>query len=274
MKAQDTVGPLAAAALCSKPGKRQTIQVCLQHTGNKPSKPLNDAAAVCDYMKDAGDADRESFYTMHMNSRNQVIGLEEVHRGTATDVGVHPREVFKAAILNNAASIVIAHNHPSGDPSPSADDRNLTRRLTEVGRAMGIPVMDHVIVGADKCYSFLAQGEMGDKGSRAGEPRRHNRARDVNGIMPGRLPSLGNKMVDWLVGGLLLGTIGGVLWWKWNQISGSGVPLNFALRRTFSRKFFEGRLDLEREYQKKQETQTDVPAKDDVLPTQALQALE
>ena len=71
---------------------------------------------------------------------------------------VHPREVFKAAILLNAASIVVAHNHPSGDPAPSREDREVTRTLNEAGRLLDIPLHDHVIVGAEGYFSFREAG--------------------------------------------------------------------------------------------------------------------
>lgn len=67
---------------------------------------------------------------------------------------VHPREVFKGALLSSAASVILLHNHPSGDPDPSAEDREVTRKLVEAGRLLGVPVLDHVIVGVGAFYSF------------------------------------------------------------------------------------------------------------------------
>jgi len=86
--------------------------------------------------------------------------VEEIARGHLTGVEVHPREVFKGAILNNAAQMIVAHNHPSGDPEPSPQDATLTKRLVEAGRVLGIPVRDHVVVGESECVSFEKRGDL------------------------------------------------------------------------------------------------------------------
>ena len=99
--------------------------------------------------------DREQFLAIILDGRNQVIGFNLVSVGTLTSALVHPREVFKAAILANAAAIVLVHNHPSGDPEPSAEDRALTERLKQAGELIGIRVLDHVVIG-DGRYTSLA----------------------------------------------------------------------------------------------------------------------
>jgi DNA repair protein RadC len=97
----------------------------------------------------------ESFYTIALDIQNRVLGIEEVSRGTASGVDVHPRDVFQGAIVANAVAVVVAHNHSSsGDPEPSADDFALTRRLNKVGKLVGIPVLDHVVVGDRRCVSI------------------------------------------------------------------------------------------------------------------------
>jgi DNA repair protein RadC len=73
---------------------------------------------------------------------------------------VHPREVFKAALLANAAAIIVSHNHPSGDPSPTLDDLEVTGRLTATGEVLGIPVLDHIIIGDGRYFSFKEGGRM------------------------------------------------------------------------------------------------------------------
>ena len=89
-----------------------------------------------------------------------MIGCEEVSRGCLSWSVVHPREVYKAAILNSAGSIIVAHNHPSGDPSPSAEDRDVSKRLYDAGQLLGIPLLDSVIIG-DGCYhSMRDQGDL------------------------------------------------------------------------------------------------------------------
>lgn len=91
-----------------------------------------------------------------LDARNAVIDEIEVARGSLTDVEVHPREVFRPLIRQAAAAAVVAHNHPSGDPSPSASDVTFTRRLRRAGELLGIPILDHVIIGRDD-YSSIAE---------------------------------------------------------------------------------------------------------------------
>jgi len=88
------------------------------------------------------------------------MGQRCVSRGTLNSSIVHPRDVFRDAVRESAAAVILLHNHPSGDPRPSAEDRALTRRLVEVGQTLGIRVLDHVIVGADEYYSFAENGEI------------------------------------------------------------------------------------------------------------------
>ncbi len=94
-----------------------------------------------------GDAPEEHFCLMVLDARRRVIGLNQVSVGTLSASLVHPREVFRAAILLNAAAVIVAHNHPSGDPAPSSEDREVTRRLQRAGELLGIPVADHVVLG-------------------------------------------------------------------------------------------------------------------------------
>lgn len=89
----------------------------------------------------------EHFIVIPMNTRNRVISIETISLGSLNGSLVHPREVFRIAIAANAAGIILAHNHPSGDPTPSREDLELTRRLKEAGKVIGIEVLDHVITG-------------------------------------------------------------------------------------------------------------------------------
>ena len=104
------------------------------------------------------DTDREHFIAIFLDSRSAVIGMNTVSVGTLTESLVHPREVFKGAILANTASIIIAHNHPSGDHHPSEADLFVTSKLKESGQILGIPLEDHVIITDDKYFSFRQQG--------------------------------------------------------------------------------------------------------------------
>jgi DNA repair protein RadC len=102
------------------------------------------------------DADREHFVIFFVDQKNQVIGVHTVSIGSLTASLVHPREVFKAAILANAAAIVCGHNHPSGDVQPSREDRATTKRLVDAGKLLGIEVLDHIIIGREGVYFSFA----------------------------------------------------------------------------------------------------------------------
>src|SRR5438093_1449540 len=102
------------------------------------------------------DVDREHFAIILLNQKNRVIGIHTVSVGSLTASIVHPREVFKSAILSNAASIICGHNHPSTDCQPSKEDRAITQRLKEGGALLGINLLDHLVIGADGRYFSFA----------------------------------------------------------------------------------------------------------------------
>lgn len=104
--------------------------------------------------------ERERFFVVLLNTKNHLIGIEEVSVGSMNSSIVHPREVFKLAVRKSAASLIIAHNHPSGDPSPSREDIEVTRRLCEAGRLLGMDVLDHVIFGDGEALSLRQKGLM------------------------------------------------------------------------------------------------------------------
>jgi DNA repair protein RadC len=104
-----------------------------------------------------GTSANERFAVLLLDARNRLLGVAEVGAGTLTACIVHPREVFAPAILANAAQILVAHNHPSGDPTPSEEDLHLKERLEEAGRVLGIPVVDFIIVTADAYQSLGGQ---------------------------------------------------------------------------------------------------------------------
>jgi DNA repair protein RadC len=105
------------------------------------------------------DVDREHFVVFMLDQKNRCLGIHTVSMGSLTASIVHPREVFKAAILANAATILCGHNHPSGDPQPSQEDRAITQRLAEAGKLLGITVVDHIIIGsAGRYFSFADEG--------------------------------------------------------------------------------------------------------------------
>ena len=102
--------------------------------------------------------DRETFLALHLDAKNRLLAREVVSLGHLTAALVHPREVFKAAILSNAASIAFAHNHPSGSTEPSREDLELTRRLFKAGELLGIPVLDHVVITSRGYCSIAERG--------------------------------------------------------------------------------------------------------------------
>jgi len=102
--------------------------------------------------------DREQFTCCHLDVRNRLISREIVSLGHLSSALVHPREVFKAAILANAAAVALVHNHPSGDTEPSREDVELTRRLVRAGELLGIPVLDHVIIAGSRHCSIMEKG--------------------------------------------------------------------------------------------------------------------
>ncbi len=104
------------------------------------------------------ECDRERFYTVHLDAQNQVCGVELVTQGTLDSSVITPREVYKSAILANAGGIILVHNHPSGVPSPSPEDRSITKILKESGGLLGIPVYDHIIIGDEAFFSFADEG--------------------------------------------------------------------------------------------------------------------
>ncbi len=100
---------------------------------------------------------KEMFLTLHLDGKNKIIAMDLVSIGSLNQSIVHPREVFKTALLSNAAAIICVHQHPSGDPSPSSEDINITRRLQEAGEIMGIKILDHIIIG-ETYLSFVERG--------------------------------------------------------------------------------------------------------------------
>lgn len=102
---------------------------------------------------------QEVFVVAFLNTKNKVIGLEEIHRGSLSSSIVAPRDVFKMALLKNAARIMCFHNHPSGDPTPSREDVETTKRLKEVGEILGVELLDHIVIGEpDKYVSLKKEG--------------------------------------------------------------------------------------------------------------------
>jgi DNA repair protein RadC len=121
--------------------------------------PIRTSAEVFRLLgEEARTWDRERFLTVILDGKNRVVGIDEVAVGTATAALVHPREVLKTVLLANGVSIILVHNHPSGDPTPSEEDVALTRRIKAAAELMGIRFLDHVVLG-DGRFRSLAEGE-------------------------------------------------------------------------------------------------------------------
>lgn len=101
---------------------------------------------------------KEYFFCLHLDGKNRIQCIDCVSVGSLNQSIVHPREVYKVALLSSAAGIILVHNHPTGDPTPSREDLEITRRLKEAGDLLGIRVLDHVIVGSDGICSFVERG--------------------------------------------------------------------------------------------------------------------
>ena len=105
---------------------------------------------------------KENFVVLLLDTKHHVIGMPVISVGSLSASVVHPREVFETAVKNFAASMILVHNHPSGDPTPSAEDINITRRLVQAGKIMDIPVLDHVVIGDDCFISLKEKGLIPD----------------------------------------------------------------------------------------------------------------
>ncbi|WP_373484470.1 RadC family protein [Acetobacterium sp.] len=106
------------------------------------------------------EADREQVIVCCLDNKNQPVSVNIVSMGTVNSSLVHPREVFKTAVLSNAASIILFHNHPSGDPEPSQEDITITERIKEAGKILGIELLDHIIIGSENRFVSFKEKNM------------------------------------------------------------------------------------------------------------------
>lgn len=126
----------------------------LQKTIDTPDAAYKAITEIAKVQEEA----QEVFGILILNTKNKIVAAHEVSRGTLNSSMVHPREVFKPAVLHNAAGIICFHNHPSGDPDPSQDDIAITKRLVKAGEIMGIRILDHIIVGDGRYVSLREIG--------------------------------------------------------------------------------------------------------------------
>jgi DNA repair protein RadC len=149
------IGPVKAVqiAACVELGRRLAARTVEQH-------PLihspEDVARLL--MPELRDETKEHFKSVLLDVKNRVLRVLTVSVGTLDSSLVHPREVFKEAITASAAGVIVAHNHPSGDPTPSAEDRAITKRLVEAGRILGVELLDHLVIGDGRWISMKQNG--------------------------------------------------------------------------------------------------------------------
>ncbi|PLW80257.1 hypothetical protein C0585_03840 [Candidatus Woesearchaeota archaeon] len=125
-----------------------------RHSFSKASRIIKSPRDVFEYNKHLSELDKEHFVVLMLDTKNNIIKDEVVSIGTLNTTIVHPREIFKNSIKESANSIILVHNHPSGDPNPSEEDLEITKRLIEAGEMLDIKVLDHVIIGKEDYWSW------------------------------------------------------------------------------------------------------------------------
>ena len=132
----------------SAPGSRDQIHI---------ESPRDGAQLLMGKLR---NMNHEVFVAVYLDTKNRIMAAKQISEGSLTCAVVHPREVYAEAIIRHAAAIIVAHNHPSGDPRPSDEDRELTRALVRTGEIMGIQFLDHVVIGDGRYYSFKEHHEI------------------------------------------------------------------------------------------------------------------
>ena len=149
------VGPAKAAQI------KASLEIA-RRVGTQPwesGQPLRSSEDVFHHFRDVlAREKREFFYVVLLNNKNRKLRDVKISEGSLTASLVHPREVYNPVIRESAAAVIFVHNHPSGDPAPSSEDIEITRRLKEVGEVMGVRVLDHVVIGHDRYFSFSDKG--------------------------------------------------------------------------------------------------------------------
>lgn len=136
------------------------MRVMLQKIRNCPVRKITFPQDVVDLMREMQDMDRERAMIIHLDTKNNVVGVENISTGSLNASIVHPREALKGSLLVNAAHIIFVHNHPSGDPGPSVEDRAINKKLQEAFNIVGIDMLDSIIIGRNGYYSAKEHGEL------------------------------------------------------------------------------------------------------------------
>jgi len=135
--------------------EKLTIQ---EGTEQYVSKTISDAQTVYALFSFLQQETKEHFIALHLDVKNRILCIDRVSAGTMTGSLIHPREVFKTALLSSAASVLLIHNHPSGDPTPSAEDVAVTRQIVEAGKLLNIDVLDHLVICLSRWVSLKERG--------------------------------------------------------------------------------------------------------------------
>jgi len=155
----------AAGGLSQKQAARLAAAFALGREVERSSRPrrarLDRPASVARLLApEVRGLEVETFHTLVLDARHELVAHERVALGTLMTAPVHPREVFRPALRRSCAAIIVAHNHPSGDPEPSAEDLAVTRRLADAGRILGVPLLDHVVLGDGRWVSLRERGAL------------------------------------------------------------------------------------------------------------------
>jgi DNA repair protein RadC len=163
----EKIADLSLKELCSINGigeaKALQIKAIFSLVNRKKSskiKKISSPKDVFEYFAEVRELKQEHFYVLHLNSKNEIISSKLIAIGTLNSVIIHPREVFKEAIRESAQSIILVHNHPSGDVTPSLQDKEITSKLEKTSETIGIDLLDHIIVGKEKWFSFDDEGKL------------------------------------------------------------------------------------------------------------------
>lgn len=162
---QTTIGGIPVSKV--EPEKQQakseselpdTMRVELKKLRKPPKVKIGGPEDVAQFMKHVADYDRESAKILHLDTKNQIVGVENISTGSLNASIVHPREAVKGAILNNSNAVIFVHNHPSGNPEPSVEDMNIHRTLKEAFGTVGIDLLDSMVIGKDGHVSLRERG--------------------------------------------------------------------------------------------------------------------
>jgi DNA repair protein RadC len=153
------IGPAKATSLKAalELGKRTNEEArCIE----SPTRYTNASEVFEDLNHEFRDRRKEYFMALLLDGKNRIMKRVQISEGSLNQSIVHPREVFNVAVRESAAAMILLHNHPTGDPTPSPEDLEVTRRLCDAGQLMGIKVLDHIIIGEDAFYSFAEKGHL------------------------------------------------------------------------------------------------------------------